>query len=76
MNQLPQSVLRLFWGDNLQELDWPKHKDYISKTVLEKGDTGALRWLFKSADINYLRKLVGTKKLDPKSQNFWSIYLS
>jgi hypothetical protein len=43
---LPRSVTRYFWGDNLQELDPQVHVAYITQTLLEKGDTEALRWLF------------------------------
>jgi len=29
-NTLPSSVQKYFWGDNLEELSWSKHKNYIS----------------------------------------------
>ena len=76
MSNLPKEVLKFFWGDKPEELDWEKHKVYISKTILGKGDVLAIKWLLKKADKKYLRNIVETKRLDPKSKNFWSIYLS
>jgi len=76
MNDLPQNVLKFFWGDSLDELNWENHKEYITKTLLEKGDKDALNWLFERTDKSYLKKIVREKKLDKKSENFWNIYLS
>ena len=76
MNDLPESVLKFFWGDKLEELDWEKHKKYITKTILEKGDKTAIRWLLQRVNKSYIKSLVSEKKMDPKSENFWSIYVS
>ncbi len=42
----PRSVGRYFWGDNLHEISLEKQAKYITQTLLEKGDTDAVRWLF------------------------------
>lgn len=76
MNSLPKNILKLFWGDNLKELDWKKHKSYIVKTILEKGDKGAVKWLLGKVDKKYLKSLIKERGLDQKSKNFWNIYLS
>jgi succinate dehydrogenase flavin-adding protein (antitoxin of CptAB toxin-antitoxin module) len=76
MDDLPQNVLKFFWGDNLSELNWESHKEYITKTLLEKGDKDAIRWLFERTDKDYLKKIVKEKRLDKKSENFWNLYLS
>ncbi len=76
MNDLPESVLKYFWGDKLEELDWKKHKDYVIKTILEKGDKPSVSWLLAKVDKSYLKDLLRKKKMDPKSENFWNIYLS
>ena len=75
MKNLPASVLKFFWGDDLSDLSWEKHRDYIAKTILEKGDKEAIRWLLENADKEYLKKIVKEKRMDLKSKNFWSIYL-
>lgn len=76
MNKLPKYISRYFWGDNLKELNWEDHKDYITKTILEKGDLPATKWLMAKTDKNYLKKITKEKNLDPKSKNFWNFYLS
>ena len=76
MNNLPNNVLKFFWGDRLKELSWGKHKDYIAKTILEKGDKQAVKWLLEKADKKYLKTIVKENELDLKSKNFWNIYLS
>jgi len=76
MKKLPKNILKLFWGDDLKDLDWGKHKDYIAKTILSKGDTGEIKWLFENAQKSYLKTLIKENKLDEKSKNFWNIYFS
>lgn len=76
IRMIPRYIKQYFWGDNLTELDWEKHKDYIAKTILEKGNSKAIRWLFRKTDKGYLRGIVEDKVNDPKSKNFWNIYLS
>lgn len=76
MDSLPKKVLKFFWGDRLEELSWKKHKNYIAKTILEKGDKEAVKWLLSKADRKYLKTLVKEKGFDLKSKNFWNIYLS
>jgi hypothetical protein len=76
MNSLPKNVLKFFWGDRLEELDWNKHKNFIAKTILEKGDREAARWLLEKTDKEFLKTIIKEKGLDSKSKNFWNIYLS
>jgi len=73
---IPEHIQKYFWGDDLAELDWEKHKDYIAKMVLEKGDIDAVEWLFGKTNKDYLRHILEIKKLDPKSENYWKIYLA
>lgn len=75
MGRLPSSVTRYFWGDELDDLDWERHRDYITKTILERGDWESVRWLIGKAGRDYLKQVVKEKKLEPKSKNFWNIYL-
>ncbi len=74
--QIPSQVQVYFWGDNLHELDWSLHKKYIVQTLLEKGDGTALNWLFQYTTKDELRILLPDLKLQPRSSNFWQIYLS
>ncbi|MEK7525978.1 MAG: hypothetical protein AAB546_00695 [Patescibacteria group bacterium] len=76
MVNLPQCISKFFWGDKLEELDWEKHKNYIARTILERGDRDAVKWLLEKVDTNYIKNLLKAKKIDLKSANFWNIYLS
>ncbi len=47
---LPDYVRKYFWGDDLNELSWKKHEDYIAKVLLERGDEKAVKWLLKKME--------------------------
>ena len=74
--KLPKSILHYFWGDDHKKLSWPDNQDYIAQTILDKGDLQASSWLLKKTDKQYLRSLLNSRQLHPKSRNFWQIYLS
>ena len=76
MDNLPKTVAKYFWGDNLKDLNWRDHKDYITKTILDKGNSQAITWLMAKTDRNYIKKIAKGKELGPKSKNFWNFYLS
>lgn len=73
---LPQSVKRYFWGDNLQELNPQIHAKYITQTLLEKGDSEALNWLFLVFSSQVIKAMLPDLKLSEKSAHFWKVYLS
>lgn len=74
-NSLPKYVQKYFWGDDLSKLNWEKHQSYIIKTLLEKGDQKAVSWLLRKTDKQELKKQISKLNLDPKSENFWKLYL-
>ena len=74
-DKLPGQIKKYFWGDNLEELTWTKHKKYIIQTLLDRGDADALRWLFTKTNRSELQQLLPLLKLQSKSANFWQIYL-
>ena len=73
---LPSHIAQYFWGDDISQLDLEKNRKYILETLLEKGDSEAIHWLFsiinKQAIFNFLPKL----RLNKKSERFWNIYLA
>lgn len=73
---IPGFLHQLFWGDRLSELNFQKHRQYIIKTVLEKGDRPAASWLIKTVGKKNLKKSLARLSLTPKSANFWRLYLS
>lgn len=72
---LPGFVKKYFWGDDLKDLNWVDHQDYITKTILEIGDSDAVAWLLSQVDRRALKKKLSKYKLSPKSDNFWRLYL-
>lgn len=75
-NGLPDTTKHLFWGDDLQDLNWTKHEKYITETILEKGDVTDVHWLFTRKSKKELRQSLRTLKLNPKSKSFWKIYFT
>lgn len=73
---IPPYVQQYFWGDNLQDLSWNVHKRYIMQTLLDKGDTKAISWLFEQTTKENIRRSLSSLRLSQKSYNFWNIYLS
>jgi hypothetical protein len=75
-NNLPPQVTKYFWGDDLSQLNWQDHRRYITKTILEKGDSSSISWLFGKLNKKQILSQLSTLELSEKSRNFWQIYLS
>ncbi len=73
--RLPRILYKYFWGDNLTELAWPIHRKYIIQTLLEKGNTHAIKWLLDIVSQKELYSILNTLRLSKKSYNFWKQYL-
>ncbi len=74
--QLAPELLKYFWGDDLQQLSWKRNSTYITQTLLEKGDTDAVHWLFSKVERKKVLSLLPDLRLSPKSANFWLLYLA
>ncbi len=74
MPTLPKYITRYFWGDDLKTLSFPKHSTYITRTLMDKGDSRAIKWLFHKSDKKTIKKQI-SPKMNKKSINFWNIYL-
>ncbi|MCH7951326.1 hypothetical protein IH980_01125 [Patescibacteria group bacterium] len=76
LTQLPPEITKYFWGDDLNELNWEEHRDYISKKIMEQGDGKAVKWLLNKVDKKTLQSFLSDVKMSKKSANFWSLYFS
>ncbi len=74
--KLPSYVIKYFWGDDVEQLNIEKNRQYIVQTILEKGDQQAVRWLFSLLDRQTIKDILSSIKMDKKSERFWEIYLS
>lgn len=76
MSGLPDYVTKYFWGDDLSVLSWDNNSKYVTETILNRGDTEAVIWLLNKVEKPQLIHDLDKFKLNPKSANFWRIYLS
>ncbi|MFH2085530.1 MAG: hypothetical protein ABII21_01975 [bacterium] len=76
MSGLPGFVTKYFWGDDIKELSWGKNSKYVTETILNRGNTKAINWLFGRVEKRKLADELNNYKLNPKSANFWKLYLS
>lgn len=76
MIDLPAEVTKYFWGDDLTQLSWERNRRYITQTLLERGDAGAVRWLLSRVERKSLREQIDRLKMSPKSSNYWQLYLA
>lgn len=73
---MPSYITQYFWGDDITELNVNRNQKYIVQTLLEIGNSDALRWLFSTIDRQTIKNFLPTLKLSKKSAHFWNIYLS
>lgn len=73
---LPSNISKYFWGDDLGQINVNKNQKYIVQTLLEMGNSDALRWLFSTIDKQTIKNFLPSLKLSEKSANFWNIYFS
>jgi hypothetical protein len=67
----PSFLRKYFWDIDFAKVD-PKNKPlFFIKRILELGDKKSFDWIKSFYGLNEIRKVVGQKKLSPKSQNFW-----
>lgn len=76
IDSIPVQVRKYFWGDDLTQLNWQDHRQYITQTLLDKGDARSISWLFKKTDRDYILKMLPLLKLSSKARNFWQVYLT
>jgi len=73
---IPSNLQKYFWDTDPTKIDAKKHKQYILERLLEIGDNKAANWLQKTFSkediIETIRK---SRKISPKSANFWSLIL-
>lgn len=73
---IPEEFRYLFWDTDPERIDLKKNARYVIERVLEMGGLDALRW----AQLLYPTRLIVetmeiSRKITPKSKNFWTIWL-
>ncbi len=67
----PQFVRKYFWDIDFGKSNPRKHAGYFIMRILEFGDRKSFNWLKSFFGLGEIRKVVKSKKLSSKSQNFW-----
>jgi len=67
----------LFWDVDLESLDPQKHKKFIVKRILERGDLEDFLWAKVFYGLETIRQVFQkyADRLDAKSRVFWAINL-
>lgn len=73
---VPEEFYYLFWDTNPKSIDLKKNARYIIERVLEIGSLNALQWVQRLYPTRLIiETLEVSRKITPKSKNFWTIWL-
>lgn len=77
--QLPASIKRpsLFWDVDLENIDSEKHARYIIERILEFGNDGEVKWLFRHYPRSLIRDTMRRSRsvLHEKTKALWTLIL-
>jgi hypothetical protein len=73
---VPEDFRYLFWDAALESIDLKKNARYIIERVLEMGGLDALQWIQRLYPTwLIIETLEISRKITPRSRNFWTIWL-
>ena len=76
--ELPKRLRNLFWDCDFDTVTWQKHRNFIIRRVLDRGDWEAIQWLRAAAGDEAMRQWFLEKRgggLDPRKLRFWELIL-
>ena len=76
--KLPKSVKNVLWSYDVNKIDLYLHKKLIISQVLNFGTRHATDWLFKTYELEEIRKIaeqIPIGQWDRKSLALWALYL-
>lgn len=77
IKKLPSFLEPYFWDVDFKKMSGQKSKMLILKSVLERGNIKAIRWLFRNFTKKDVKQLLFTDKdLSPLTSNFWADYFN
>ncbi|WKZ32816.1 MAG: hypothetical protein QY316_13055 [Thermodesulfobacteriota bacterium] len=72
---VPSEFYSLFWDVDPEKIDLEKNARYVIERVLELGDLKALKWIQMLYPTGLIVEILKTsRKISPKSKNFWTIW--
>lgn len=72
MSGLPDYVMELFKGEKSQNISWQSQRNYVVKTIMNKGDERSIGWLMRQLNKQALIKLLPRLKLEKSRVEFWN----
>ncbi|MBI3606136.1 MAG: hypothetical protein HY202_08950 [Nitrospirae bacterium] len=73
---VPEDFRYLFWDAAPESIDLKKNARYIIERVLEMGGLDALQWIQRLYTTRLIiETLEISRKITPRSKNFWTIWL-
>lgn len=72
MSGLPDYVMELFRGEKVQNISWQTQRNYVVKTIMNKGDERSIGWLMRQMNKQALIKLLPKLKLEKRRMEYWS----
>ncbi len=77
MSKIQETLKPFFWETDLEKVDIQLHKTYVIERILELGDKPAVEWLFSTYTLSEIKEILKkSRKISPKSRNYWDIILS
>lgn len=72
---IPEQFSTLFWDVDPRKIDVRRHARYIIERVLETGGLEAVEWIQRLYPTSRIIETCETsRKVSPKSRNFWEIW--
>lgn len=72
---VPEEFYYLFWDTDPKKIDLKRNSRYVIEKVLEMGSLDALQWIQRIYPTNIIiETLEISRKITPKSRNFWAIW--
>lgn len=72
---VPEGFYYLFWDTDPKGIDLKKNARYVIERVLELGGLDALKWVQRLYPTRRIIETLETsRKITPKSKNFWDIW--
>lgn len=72
---VPEVFHYLFWDTDTEKIDLKKNARYVIEKVLDMGGLDALQWIQRLYPTKLIvETLEMSRKITPKSKNFWAIW--
>jgi len=70
-----KEMLALFWDTDISDINIEKHSEYIIRRILEYGDLGSVKWMFKTYRENLIKKVLNeSRDISKKSSSYWKLF--